>query len=207
MKTLSVSPGRVTIRRGNTGEVLLDRGTGGSRVTHVLGRASQAAADALRAKLQQRSGKTLRDDRFVDASGASEAFEAVAARICANGPIEVVGTYDGTHDDPHHEGDYTFTGYSIEVEVDRDTGVLRVTDALMVCDVGEVINPVAHQCQIDGGFIAGLGNPGEGPYGAKMDGELSNTGVAPAVANAIHDAVGVRMTEFPITAERLHAGT
>ena len=32
-------------------------------------------------------------------------------------------------------------------------------------------------------------------------GELTNTGVAPAVANAIHDAVGVRLTHLPITAE------
>jgi CO/xanthine dehydrogenase Mo-binding subunit len=244
--TLSVKPERVTIRRGNTREVLLDPGTGGSRVTHILGRASQAAAEALRAELEQRAGMTLRDDRFVDAAGKSEAFETVAARVCAGGPIEVVGTYDGTHDDPHHEGDFTFTGFSIEVEVDRETGVLRVTDALMVCDVGEVINPIAHQGQIDGGFIAGIGtalmeelvldesgkvttlslgeyklptimdippfrsvlvtgNPGEGPYGAKMAGELSNTGVAPAVANAIHNAVGVRITEFPITSERLYS--
>ena len=32
-------------------------------------------------------------------------------------------------------------------------------------------------------------------------GELTNTGVAPAIANAIHDAVGVRITHLPITAE------
>ena len=38
-----------------------------------------------------------------------------------------------------------------------------------------------------------------------MAGELSNTGVAPAIANAVHNAVGVRITEFPLTSERLYA--
>jgi CO/xanthine dehydrogenase Mo-binding subunit len=243
--TLSVKQERVTIRRGNTAESLQDPGTGGSRVTHVLGRASQAAAELLRDELEKRSGMKLRDDAFVGAGGTRESFEAVAARLCADGPIEVAGTYDGNHDDPHHEGDFTFTAFSIEVDVDRETGTLRVTDALMVCDVGEIINPVAHQGQIDGGFIYGIGTalmeellidesgkvttlslgeyklptmmdippfrsvtiagtPGEGPGGAKMAGELSNTGVAPAIANAVYNAVGVRLTEFPMTSERLY---
>jgi putative selenate reductase molybdopterin-binding subunit len=47
---------------------------------------------------------------------------------------------------------------------------------------------------------------GSGPFGAKMAGELSNTGVAPAIANAIYDAVGVRLYRFPFTAERLYHG-
>lgn len=42
-----------------------------------------------------------------------------------------------------------------------------------------------------------------GPLGAKGIGELSATGVAPAVANAVFDAVGVRFRELPITPGRL----
>ena len=42
-----------------------------------------------------------------------------------------------------------------------------------------------------------------GPYGAKMAGELSNSGVAPALMNAVSNAAGVRLHEFPITAERI----
>ena len=45
---------------------------------------------------------------------------------------------------------------------------------------------------------------GDGPFGAKSVGELANPGVAPAIANAIHDAVGVRVTSLPITAEKVH---
>ena len=42
-----------------------------------------------------------------------------------------------------------------------------------------------------------------GPYGAKGVGEPSLIPMAPAVANAIHDAVGVRITDLPITAEKV----
>jgi CO/xanthine dehydrogenase Mo-binding subunit len=47
---------------------------------------------------------------------------------------------------------------------------------------------------------------GPGAFGTKMAGELSNTGVAPAIANAIHDACGVRLHDLPLTAERVWAG-
>jgi CO/xanthine dehydrogenase Mo-binding subunit len=40
-----------------------------------------------------------------------------------------------------------------------------------------------------------------GPFGAKGLGETGTFGVSPAIANAIDDAVGVRITELPITAE------
>jgi CO/xanthine dehydrogenase Mo-binding subunit len=40
-----------------------------------------------------------------------------------------------------------------------------------------------------------------GPFGAKGVGESGTFGVSPAIANAIEDAVGVRITELPITAE------
>jgi CO/xanthine dehydrogenase Mo-binding subunit len=42
-----------------------------------------------------------------------------------------------------------------------------------------------------------------GPFGAKGVGETGTFGVSPAIANAIHDAVGVRLTELPLSAEKL----
>jgi CO/xanthine dehydrogenase Mo-binding subunit len=47
-------------------------------------------------------------------------------------------------------------------------------------------------------------SPESGPYGAKGVGETGTFGVSPAIANAIHDAVGVRLTELPITAEAVY---
>lgn len=46
----------------------------------------------------------------------------------------------------------------------------------------------------------------EGPFGAKGVGESATFGVSPAVANAIDDAVGVRVSELPITAEAVYRG-
>ena len=40
-----------------------------------------------------------------------------------------------------------------------------------------------------------------GPFGAKGVGESGTFGVSPAIANAIDDAVGVRITDLPITPE------
>ena len=45
-----------------------------------------------------------------------------------------------------------------------------------------------------------------GPYGAKSVGEVSVLGPSPAVANAVNDAVGVRITELPITAAKVQNG-
>ena len=45
---------------------------------------------------------------------------------------------------------------------------------------------------------------GVGPYGIKGIGENSLTPVAAAIANAVEDAVGARVRDLPITAERVH---
>jgi CO/xanthine dehydrogenase Mo-binding subunit len=52
-----------------------------------------------------------------------------------------------------------------------------------------------------------LENPaGPTPYQGRGIGELTNVSVIAAIANAVADAVGVRITELPITAEKVLAG-
>jgi CO/xanthine dehydrogenase Mo-binding subunit len=46
---------------------------------------------------------------------------------------------------------------------------------------------------------------GPAPYSGKAIGEMSNVAVPAAIANAVFDAVGVRITDLPITAEKVHA--
>ncbi|HUK57876.1 MAG TPA: xanthine dehydrogenase family protein molybdopterin-binding subunit [Stellaceae bacterium] len=46
----------------------------------------------------------------------------------------------------------------------------------------------------------------DGPFGAKGAGECSTLTVSPAVGNAIEDAVGINMTELPLTAETVFRG-
>lgn len=243
--TLAIPEERVRFRRGSTREALADPGAGGSRVTHIVGRAAQVAAEALRERLNQATGMTLRDGRFTGPDGRSTSFENGVARALGGTPLRVSGAYDGSAHGPDHPGDYSFSGYAIEVGVDRDTGEFTIHDAVFVADVGRIINPVAHQGQVEGGFVFGLGTaafeellldesgkvtnpslaeyklptirdipplrtvyldaPGhDGPFGAKMAGELSNTTVAAALSNAIANAGGVRLHELPITPERIY---
>jgi CO/xanthine dehydrogenase Mo-binding subunit len=241
---LGLAPERISVRRGNTDEAALDPGSGASRVTHIVGRASIVAADAIIAELSSRTGMTFAGGSFLDAAGKRLSFEAAAALGCRGAAIDFAGAYDGSHDGPDHPADYSFSCFAFDVAVDGDTGEFEIRDTLFITDVGQIINPVAHQGQLDGGFIYGLGgavmeempadesgkittlslgeyklptindlppfrsvlvpSEGQGPYGAKMAGELSNSGVAPALINAIYDAAGVRLNEFPITAERIY---
>jgi CO/xanthine dehydrogenase Mo-binding subunit len=45
--------------------------------------------------------------------------------------------------------------------------------------------------------------PGVGPYGAKSIGELTTPLAPPAISNAVYSAVGVRIVDLPVTAERV----
>jgi xanthine dehydrogenase molybdenum-binding subunit len=141
---------------------------------------------------------------------------------------------------------YIFGVHMVEVEVDTETGQVKIVKAVAAHDVGRAINPSIVEGQIQGGFVQGVGyalmeemilddgkitNPtlvdyripsaldvpkiipiivetGEptGPFGAKGVGECGLVGTAPAIANAIYDAVGVRIKELPLTPERVLAG-
>ena len=48
------------------------------------------------------------------------------------------------------------------------------------------------------------GATGPTPYSGKAIGEMGNVPVAGAIANAVYDAVGVRITDLPITAEKVY---
>jgi CO/xanthine dehydrogenase Mo-binding subunit len=47
---------------------------------------------------------------------------------------------------------------------------------------------------------------GPAPYAGKAVGEHSNVAIPAAVANAVFDAVGVRLTDLPVTAEKVYQG-
>ena len=47
-------------------------------------------------------------------------------------------------------------------------------------------------------------NQHNGPFGAKGVGESGTFGVSPAIANAVEDAIGVRITSLPITPEKIY---
>ena len=79
-------------------------------------------------------------------------------------------------------------------------------------DEGKTINPtfsdyrVPFAQQIPPMQLILLESPlAEGPFGAKGIGELGLFAIAPAVANAVRQAVGIRITELPMTPERVLA--
>ncbi|MBV9327575.1 MAG: xanthine dehydrogenase family protein molybdopterin-binding subunit [Chloroflexi bacterium] len=248
---MSVDPRRVVIRHADTSGPAPDPGVGGQRTTHILGRAAQAGATEMKTRLEELAAEAmgwpagevrLEEDRFV-VGDTSAAFEEVADEIAKGPPVEVRGAYDGTHK-AGEPGDFEFAGYVVQAGVDRETGSVTIDDVLLVADVGTIINPVAHQGQLDGGLMFGIGaalmeelsvedgrittpslgdyklpcpmdtppfrtvlihDPasGPGPLGGKAAGELTNTSVAPAVANAVAAASGARVTQIPLTAERV----
>ena len=229
-ETLRIGEPLIRVRRATTEGISFDQGSGHSRVTHIVGRAVHDAAQRLRAVVEERQLP-------------GEAFGAALARAGAD-DLEVDGSFVSDHGE-QVPGDLTFAAYALDVHVDRDTGELRVRQATLVMDAGTIINPVAHQGQIEGGFIFGFGAAlmedvslsedgrvrtpslgeyklptmrdipplqtivlaapdGDGPYGARMVGELANVGVAAAVINAVDDATGVRLTHVPVRAEDVY---
>jgi xanthine dehydrogenase molybdenum-binding subunit len=140
---------------------------------------------------------------------------------------------------------YTFGTHGVRVQVDEETGKVKILNYVAAHDVGRAINPMLLEGQVYGGVMMGVGyalseqvilekgetmNPNfrdykiltakdvipieapvlethdpEGPFGAKGIGEPGCVPTAPAIANAIYDAVGVRITDLPITPERVLA--
>jgi len=142
---------------------------------------------------------------------------------------------------------YMFVAQAAEVEVDTQTGKIRVTKMVTANDCGKAMNPTMVEGQQDGGVLSmGIGsalleevitdngvmlNPQfadykipttldcpdcdnyksaiietahrEGPWGAKGVGEGTMVSSAPAIANAIYDAIGIRFHEIPITPEKV----
>ncbi len=251
---LDVPPDRIRVRYASTDEAPINPGPGGSRLTHVLGQATIEGSTHMKRRLEDLAAEMLGwpagqvrliGDEFTVADGAMAPvpFGEVAERILRGGEVETGGSYDSAEHEHEDGGDAGFCAYMVEVEVDPDTGQVRPTDAVLVADVGTVINPLAHLGQLEGGFVFGMGNglmeellfedgkvttlnlgeyklptvadvpplrtvllktyEGPGPFGAKAAGELTNNAVAPAYANAVADAIGVRVRTVPVTAERV----
>src|SRR6516165_3351656 len=222
-----------------------DMGTLGSRSLFHMGHAVRLAAEEVRAKVA-----ALRRDL-----GEPEGSNAPLAELFLKkygmqaGNIVGTGTYKPDYSPPDASGLTTnatpfwmVAGSGVEIEVDTETGHVRVTRLINVADVGKPINPKIVETQLSGASLMQLGFsmfekidvdggqitnasladykiPGmhdvplvmeneavdavqqNGPFGAKGVGELATFGVSPAIANAIDDAVGVRLTELPLTPE------
>jgi CO/xanthine dehydrogenase Mo-binding subunit len=231
-----------------------DRGSSAASVTRAAGQATIGAAVEVREKLAAVAAEFLGcppeqvelvDGFFRDRERAepSLAFADVANHACRGGePVTGFHRYE----DWKFSAATSFVAQVAEVEVDPESGQVRVRRVVSAADVGTVLNPIGVTGQLEGSSIMGLGfattedlsivdgrvetlghhdyklptmadipafenllittGEGEGPYGAKAVGELSHLTMPAAIANAVNDAIGVRVTQLPITAERVYDG-
>ncbi|HRS53497.1 MAG TPA: xanthine dehydrogenase family protein molybdopterin-binding subunit [Bacteroidales bacterium] len=150
-------------------------------------------------------------------------------------------TSQGGHPNVH----YTVGAAAVKIEIDKDTGKIKVLKAVEAVDAGKAINPDLVKGQITGGLLQGLAtvlyedirfdekgrmlNPNftdykiptsmdipdeivpiiievaqpDGPFGARGMGEHTMLPAAPMIANAIEDALGIRLKSMPLTAEKI----
>ncbi|HXP12500.1 MAG TPA: xanthine dehydrogenase family protein molybdopterin-binding subunit [Stellaceae bacterium] len=227
-----------------------DMATLGSRSTYHMGHAVRLAAEDARAKVEALAAE-LGLPRGSNVPLA-ELFRKKYGMQAGN--IVGTGSFVPSYASPDHATGLTpnatpfwmVGGTGAEVEVDTETGQVRVLRLINVADLGNPINPRIVETQLSGGAIMQLGftlmekmefrdgqllNPSladykipgmrdlparieneavaavqhSGPYGAKGVGESATFGVSPAIANAIDDAVGVRLMELPMTADAVFA--
>jgi len=256
----------IGIKSADTAVTPYDRGTFSSRVTFYAGMAVKKAAEDAKKQLLDLASKMteipvddldIKDQRIFSQTkpDLSLSFKEVVAKAhMSEKPILGRGWYGGKGDYPKlpHKAQgkeavpgWKYAAQAVEVEVDKETGVVKVRKIVSAHDTGKTLNPLSVKGQITGGAIMGLGfalhegiqfdsgkvtNPSfmdykipssqqipaletilvevplpEGPFGAKGIGELSVVGIAPAIGNAIYDAIKVRIKELPLNPSRVLA--
>jgi CO/xanthine dehydrogenase Mo-binding subunit len=242
-EVLHMAAESITVVHSDTDITPYDMATLGSRSLFHMGNAVKLAAEDALQKLN-----ALRKELGLPADcPVPDIFKKKYGMQAGN--VVGTGSYIPSYKSPDANGltdnatpFWMVGGSGAEVEVDTETGCVRVTRLVNVADVGTPINPKIVETQLSGAAIMQLGFtlhekmqfdaegqlrnaslaeykiPGmldvppmvneavvaeqkTGPYGAKGVGETGTFGVSPAIANAIHDAVGVRLTELPLSAE------
>lgn len=224
----------------------------GSITTASVGPAIRIAAEEARRVLFDAASAMLETDpdglesaaSMIRVRGSDKAmsFGAVCDKL---GEVMISG-HGSRGANPANTAISAFGAQFAEVEVDVDTGQVRVLRIVSAHDSGRIINPTLATSQVEGGVIQGLGyalfeervlddrlglplNPTMHDYkiptmadvpiietifvgradvvanhtGAKGLSEPPIIGVAPAIANAVADAIGAEVTEIPLTPWRV----
>lgn len=259
-ETLGVSLGSVSKAAPDTAFTPFDASTTSSRSTFHMGNAVRTAAADARKQVLAMAGELMStnisdleiQEGIVFARQKPEKKHSIAevlkSRYGASATVLGRGYYYPKTEVP---GDYFSThmifwllgAHGVEVDVNRETGEVKIVKVYAAHDIGKAIHPSNCAAQIQGGIGFGIGaallegyqyqegdvlNPSflqykiptalemtevetvlveehhrDGPFGAKGVGETSNVPLPPALANAIHDAIGVRIKDLPITPEKV----
>jgi CO/xanthine dehydrogenase Mo-binding subunit len=236
---------------GNTADVSysVDVGFGGSRSTNINSAVAFQASAELRKKLNAQAAKLLDcgEDQIVYKNGKFSANGKKSRPLGLSDVVKASGapvTVSVETEVPRKGSSTSFIAQVAEVEVDPETGRVKLNKFVSAHDVGTIINPLGHQGQIDGEAIMAIGSSlmeeliddqgkitttnlgeykipnildiptlktvlvqgrnGPGPYEAKGIGEHANVTPPAAIANAVHDACGVRLFDVPVTAEKVY---
>ena len=92
---------------------------------------------------------------YTEGQAVMKACEQMKQAIQDGANLPLTITFE--HDAPQPEDVMYFSAQVAEVEVDPETGQVKVLRVVTAHDVGTIINPIAHQGQIAGGFVTGLG--------------------------------------------------
>jgi CO/xanthine dehydrogenase Mo-binding subunit len=141
-----------------------DSGSGASRVTYVGGQVVQQAAGELVKLILAVAAKGLgcaqnevvfEDGRVAHKDSDRSLSLAEVAKMGSDdkGPLRVKKLLNLSQGPPVT----TFTAQVVELEVDPETGQIKLLDVVTAHDVGTIINPLGHQGQIDGGLLQGVG--------------------------------------------------
>ncbi|MFN8457274.1 MAG: molybdopterin cofactor-binding domain-containing protein [Anaerolineae bacterium] len=242
----------VKIITGDTDLVPFDHGAHASRTTFLVGGAIQRAATDLKQqvlalaadKLEVAAEDLMVREGRVRVKGSPERGMTVREVIRGEGGLPPRVLFGRATNETTKA--YSFGAHFVEVEVDTETGQVKVAQVVAVHEIGKVINPIAAEGQIEGGLQQGIGHSltedlvidpqtgralnanfvdykmplaldmpkikvimlelapdPKGPFGAKGVGEDPIVPIAPAIANAVYDAIGVRIREIPITPEKV----
>jgi len=150
---LGIPAERVTVRGADTQYTPYDRSTGASRSTTLAGLAVKRAAEQVRTRLTELAGGVQPDPD--DYQGLMRRhFGLVGGEVIGRGEVAPEGSGS------YAEGPvfWEVCVGAAEVEVDEDTGRVRVVKTATVADVGRAINPLLVERQDEGGTMQGIGN-------------------------------------------------
>jgi CO/xanthine dehydrogenase Mo-binding subunit len=249
-EVLGVSPEVITAVDTDTDHTPYDSGTHASTGITVAGLSMRNAAENVRSAvlafaataLGCAAGELTWSGFAVMRAGERHELAELLRRAQLSPDTEFRG--DGSTQTPNRSTFWMPSWTAAEVEVDVETGALRLTDLVTAVEVGTAINPERCRSQAEGAAVQGLGQAlfesldyasdqpanaeplryrvprlrdlpahfeamvlehglGPGPFGAKGVGEAGNLTIPAAIANAVADAVGARVTELPITPEKV----
>ncbi|OUP70416.1 xanthine dehydrogenase [Anaerotruncus colihominis] len=266
-EVLSVDPSKITIRTGDTDHTPYEWQTVASRTTYCAGNAVKLAAEDARDEIldlaQIKMGYGKRDLELRDGFVVHKMHPEIKVPISTfalgltmpdasgiHGPLIGKGSFvvPNNMGFDHETGQgtkpvafWTMGVNGAEVEIDTETGEIRVLKMVSCFDPGKVINPKLYDAQVEGAMVQALGTAlfeelklkdgkvlnksfvdykiptaddmpemvvkvaehaePTGPFGARGIGEPVMVPGAPAIANAIANALGVRFYRMPITAD------